>query len=488
MVIEMTIFIIILILFFRFLFSENINKLLLIGVIFFITLIDFGKSASQISLINYFLMIYMLLELYTVKIASFILVLIYLFYSRFIFVLYGKYQLYLFLVTVIFFCFLLEKKRKKQDDMESKEILYKRSKQLGVNYKFSLKVQKILDREKILELLLETLGAKENLAFDRVIFFEYTANEFYSLKSKGYLTRERANKNLQYQLKTEKTNPNLEEEVWEKIKNFKVENSIDNVFGRIYYAKKTIVVREIDHKDEVQLFLKKRIKAKEFALLPVLENNEIVGVVYLDYIDGKKLEYEELDNAMLIINQASMAISNSKLYKNIKLDSVTDSLTGLYNKRFLDERFNAFKETSIEKGLKMSTILIDIDYFKIYNDNNGHIKGNELLEKISKLFLQEVRLRDIVTRFGGEEFCIILLEADMDKAVSTAERIRERIASEYFENQESQPGGNLTISLGVYEYNNEETMEEFLEKADMALYTAKDKGRNKVEVYRGDSL
>ena len=125
--------------------------------------------------------------------------------------------------------------------------------------------------------------------------------------------------------------------------------------------------------------------------------------------------------------------------------------------------------------------MIDIDNFKNYNDTNGHLAGDDLLKRIAEIFKGTVRRNDYVTRYGGEEFAIILPETNLESSQPVAEKIRRAIEKEVFDNQKAQPGGNLTISLGVSERDNEFNQpDEFVKSADMALYKAKETGRNKV--------
>ena len=125
--------------------------------------------------------------------------------------------------------------------------------------------------------------------------------------------------------------------------------------------------------------------------------------------------------------------------------------------------------------------MIDIDNFKNYNDTNGHLAGDDLLKWIAEIFTGTVRRTDYVTRYGGEEFAIILPETPLENSQPVAEKIRKAIEKEVFDNQEAQPGGNLTISLGVSEHNKEFNLpNEFIQSAEKALYKAKETGRNKV--------
>jgi len=159
----------------------------------------------------------------------------------------------------------------------------------------------------------------------------------------------------------------------------------------------------------------------------------------------------------------------------------TDEKTKLKNFRFFKETLQEEIKRAIRFNRPLSVIMIDVDKFKHYNDTNGHMLGDEALIKVAKLMKQECRETDVPARFGGEEFSVILPESDKLDAVGVAERIRRAIEETYFINQEAQPAGNFTASLGVATFPHDATDEELLLKAaDAALYEAKEKGRNRV--------
>jgi len=170
-------------------------------------------------------------------------------------------------------------------------------------------------------------------------------------------------------------------------------------------------------------------------------------------------------------------ISHQKIHK----EAITDGLTGLYNHRFFLNQLSTEMERSQRYQSPLGLLMIDIDFFKNYNDSNGHPAGDELLVKIGDIFQRVVRRTDFVTRYGGEEFGVILPETTLNNAQLVAEKIRRAIEKEVFDNQETQPGGNLTISVGVSEHTEElNQVDEFVKNADVALYNAKETGRNKV--------
>jgi len=170
-------------------------------------------------------------------------------------------------------------------------------------------------------------------------------------------------------------------------------------------------------------------------------------------------------------------ISQQKAHK----EAITDGLTNLYNHRFFMNQLSQEMERSRRYQNPLSLLMIDIDNFKNYNDTNGHPAGDTVLKKVAQLFLKTVRKSDYVTRYGGEEFAVLLPETPLLSAELVAEKLRRTIENEHFDNQEAQPGGNLTISVGVSEQTKDLNIsEDFVKSADEALYKSKESGRNRV--------
>jgi len=160
--------------------------------------------------------------------------------------------------------------------------------------------------------------------------------------------------------------------------------------------------------------------------------------------------------------------------------SVTDALTGLYNRRHLMGTLANEVQRSRRLRRTFSVLMADVDHFKPYNDTNGHLAGDAALVKVAELLRKATRGVDSVARYGGEEFLVMLLEAPLATAAIVAERIRARIAGERFE------GGKVTVSVGIAEYpTHGDTPEELIASADAAMYRAKSQGRDRVVVASG---
>lgn len=166
-----------------------------------------------------------------------------------------------------------------------------------------------------------------------------------------------------------------------------------------------------------------------------------------------------------------------KKRREIKRISETDKLTQLYNRVKLDNALENELNLAKEKALNFGLIMIDIDEFKEINDCFGHLAGDEVLVALAELFKTCVRSTDIVGRWGGEEFLIILPDTDEHDAIELAEKIRRQVNETLFLQQE-----HITISLGVSVYNQDITVDSVIYRADQALYQAKNNGRNQVQV------
>lgn len=161
--------------------------------------------------------------------------------------------------------------------------------------------------------------------------------------------------------------------------------------------------------------------------------------------------------------------------------SQTDPLTGLFNRRGLDERMQIEILRAKRYRHPLSVVMIDIDHFKNYNDAHGHLEGDVILKQVAELFRIHVRETDVVARFGGEEFLILLTETAKAEALEVAEKIRAAVSVWPFPHAGTQPEGKLTISLGVATSSADlSEAQELIDKADHALYGAKNAGRNRV--------
>lgn len=170
----------------------------------------------------------------------------------------------------------------------------------------------------------------------------------------------------------------------------------------------------------------------------------------------------------------------SNLEQSIEF-AVTDALTGLHNRRYMEGHMATLVDQAAHRGKSLSVLLLDIDHFKEVNDTHGHDGGDAVIREFAKRVSHNVRSVDLVCRYGGEEFVVIMPETDIDVAGSVAERLRERIAGEQFGLPNSEEGLNVTVSIGIAGIETAfDTPADIVRRADEALYRAKRAGRNRV--------
>ena len=222
------------------------------------------------------------------------------------------------------------------------------------------------------------------------------------------------------------------------------------------------------------------LKTQEAAIVPLRAKDKVNGVVIADNIFTKKaISQDDLRMLIMLSNQIGLAIENSQLYEQAIIHSHTDSLTGLWNHGY----FHHVLQIEIEKAkinkTKLSLIMLDMDNFKIYNDNLGHQAGDSTLKELAHLLSDYSRKMDWVARYGGEEFAIILPQTNKKEAIVIGERLRQIIAQHPFTQEEILPNNKLTASLGLATFPDEaRTTSELITTADQRLYAAKDKGKN----------
>jgi diguanylate cyclase (GGDEF)-like protein len=169
---------------------------------------------------------------------------------------------------------------------------------------------------------------------------------------------------------------------------------------------------------------------------------------------------------------------------NLQTMANEDGLTGVYNHRYFHDALKEKIALCGQENQPVSMIFIDIDYFKYYNDLYGHLKGDEVLKKIVMILKNGIQEEGVVARYGGEEFAVILPRIIESDAIKIAERIRSKIEKTYFDGEENQPNGKLTVSIGIsiYPYKAKNNLE-LINSADDALYRAKFFNKNRVETY-----
>ncbi len=217
-------------------------------------------------------------------------------------------------------------------------------------------------------------------------------------------------------------------------------------------------------------------------IVPFKSRGSLLGVLAAFRVKPHVFGQEDMDLLVSVSEHVAVALDNARLYSEVKLMAITDGLTGLYNHRYFRERLKDEVTRASRYSRPLSVVMIDIDSFKRYNDAHGHPMGDMLLRTLADILKSGIRNSDMVARYGGEEFVVILSETPEDMAVKTAERLRQSVESHKFLNGETQPGGRVTVSLGVASLGKDGP-DELVKRADLALYKAKNTGKNRVVNY-----
>lgn len=218
-----------------------------------------------------------------------------------------------------------------------------------------------------------------------------------------------------------------------------------------------------------------RYKTKSFISLPLKSENRVIGV--LNVTD--KLAYtnifteEDLKFLTILAHQTVAQIENIKLYEKLSSFAITDSLTDLFNHRYFQECIHSEVLRAERYNHPLSLAMLDIDSFKLYNDKYGHLEGDRILKQVAVILKQHSRRVDVVCRYGGEEFMIVLPDTEANGAEIMAEKIRKAIEEI-----------KLSISAGIAVFEKGLSKDDLIAHADKALYKAKAEGKNRVCVYK----
>jgi diguanylate cyclase (GGDEF)-like protein len=213
--------------------------------------------------------------------------------------------------------------------------------------------------------------------------------------------------------------------------------------------------------------------------IPLLSENKFVGILTVENMPAS--DFERLS---IVTMQFSLEMKKVLLYETVEALAITDSLTGLFTRRYFFERLTEELIRSKKHNLKLTFLMVDIDDFKKCNDTHGHLVGDVVLKEVSRLIRESVREIDLVARYGGEEFSLILPETDRKGALLVAERIRKKIEDNVFNAYDEKLKLTVSVGLSVYPEDADES-EGLTEKADKAMYAAKNSGKNIVCEYKG---
>ena len=218
---------------------------------------------------------------------------------------------------------------------------------------------------------------------------------------------------------------------------------------------------------------------KSLISYPLIAEKRILGLVHMDSRKPDSFTPDDLRLLGIISDLGAVAIENAMLYQKTNELAIKDSLTDLFVQRYFKERIDAELERAHLGNYSIALLMCDIDHFKDYNDKYGHTAGDILLKRLADILNSSINAGDLISRYGGEEFAILLFETNRKEALDIAEKIRQKIESEKFWLRREET--RATISIGIATFPVDAKIKnELIEAADRNLYKAKREGRNRV--------
>jgi diguanylate cyclase (GGDEF)-like protein len=220
---------------------------------------------------------------------------------------------------------------------------------------------------------------------------------------------------------------------------------------------------------------------RSYACVPLLSENRVVGALSVSHAEPHMYGDDELRVLSIVASQAAIAIERTLAYRALEQLAITDPLTRAYNRRYFELRLDEELARAQRYGQPLSLIMADVDGFKGINDAHGHPSGDAVLRELVRVLNSSMRRSEMLCRFGGEEFIIMLPQTNVQAAMVVAERMRKTVAGHRFADEHGRVGLSITISVGVASYpDNGRSRGDLLRQVDGAMYAAKRAGKNAV--------
>ncbi|MBE9502639.1 MAG: GGDEF domain-containing protein [Proteobacteria bacterium] len=259
----------------------------------------------------------------------------------------------------------------------------------------------------------------------------------------------------------------------------------EGVTGMVVKTGERRLISDVSQCEDFLFYKGKKKNIGSFLCVPLKgRDGEVLGAFNVHKHEAHSFTGVDVDFFAEVADHIAAAVYKALSLRRMEELSNRDPLTGLFNRRYFFDHFEKEVERLKRYNHHSSLILLDVDYFKNFNDVNGHLLGDEALKAVAKVLINNTRDADVIARFGGEEFIVILPETEKEKAMAAAEKIRQAIEDEKVAGEENQPGGKLTATIGVSSMPDDAIFaSEIVDCADKALYLGKTKGRNIVVAY-----
>jgi diguanylate cyclase (GGDEF)-like protein len=261
----------------------------------------------------------------------------------------------------------------------------------------------------------------------------------------------------------------------------------EGISGTVYEKRTMLYIRDLAKEHRFLHFRGKTSLEGSLLALPLPSGDKCLGVMLLNRTGVDAFSFEDVGLFHIIANQVASAVGNAVLYRKTLDLAIYDELTGLYNRRMLERRLEMEWERAQRFGTTLTCIMVDVDHFKQFNDEHGHLVGDQVLRHAGQLVLGLVRKVDTVARFGGEEFSILLPRTEKREAYAVAEKLRHTVESK--PTTVGKDGKSLAVTISVGVASTEDgpgSATELIDMADNALLLAKSSGRNRVVEYGND--
>ena len=259
----------------------------------------------------------------------------------------------------------------------------------------------------------------------------------------------------------------------------------EGIAGRVFSEGVPLIVDDIESDQQVTFRRKPKYRTGSFMSIPLKIGEKTIGVLNIsDKISGEIFSQDDAELLRSFASYATIALDRANycnLASQLRALSMTDSLTGLFNRRYFEERFYEELHRSARHNLFFSLAMIDIDDFKLFNDTEGHLAGDEILKNIAHLAKESLRVSDVIARFGGEEFAVIMPQTEKGEALLVAERIRHSVRELLPRMWRTFPKDSITITIGVATFPIDgKDRKELIRSADKALYRGKMEGKDRI--------